>query len=174
MPSNGIEAALDRSLVEIDDEPIGGLRLLHYLIRPAALPLVTTHWQFATGVSLAGYAVEGGPPAPGALVNLVLKWQALTTATDRPSYTVFVHLVTDDGTLAAQHDDPPAEGYASTDHWQAGQVVYDDHAIAIPANAPRNLHRFQVGLYLPSTGQRVPLVGAPNGASPDTVTLDVG
>ena len=51
--------------------------------------------------------------------------------------------------------------------------MYDDHAVTIPAGAPTGLHLVQVGLYLPSTGERLPLLGTDGKPAGDAVTLDL-
>ena len=173
VPSNGIEAMLDRSLVQVGDDPVGSFRLLQYVTRPANVRFVGPTWQFADGIELDGFALTGGPLRPGRTVDLTLRWRASKEVISRPDYTVFVHIVSDDGKLVAQHDDPPASGYASTSSWRPGQVVYDDHAIAIPNDAATGLHLVQVGLYLPSNGKRVPLVDSSGKPDGDSVTLDL-
>ncbi|HLZ08950.1 MAG TPA: hypothetical protein VKT80_10210, partial [Chloroflexota bacterium] len=66
-----------------------------------------------------------------------------------------------------------ASGYVSTSSWQPQQIVYDDHAIAVPSVAPDDLHLIEVGLYLPSTGQRVPVIDSNGAATGDLVKLDL-
>jgi hypothetical protein len=173
VPSNGVEARLDRSLVQVGDEPVGQDRLLRYLTNPASLPVVTENQRFADGITLAGFALNRTDVTAGQWLDVILVWRAGATAPPRPDYTVFVHLVQPDGALVAQHDNPPASGYASTSRWRPGQVVYDDHAIALPADVPDDVHQIQVGLYLPSTGQRLPLLGPGGKPAGDTVTLDL-
>lgn|GEM_PF-3191645 len=169
-PANGIESWLDRRFVEVSNQPIGRFRILRYVTNPATVPFVRHDWKFGDGLELTGFAVHGSA-RPGGLLDVILEWRADANP-PRQNYTVFVHLVTASGTLVAQHDDPPAQGYAPTGNWPNGQVLYDDHTISIPANAPDNLHLVQVGLYLPSTGKRLALL--PGGdVGGDTVTIDL-
>jgi hypothetical protein len=172
-PSNGVEAMLDRSLVQLGDEQFGPFRLLHYATKPDSVQFSPLAARFADGIALTGFAVPDRPIQPGHTLNIVLAWRANPNVAVRPDYTVFVHLVADDGSLVAQHDDPPASGYAPTSSWQPGQVVYDDHVIAVPANAPAGLRSVQVGMYLPSTGKRASIVGPDGKSAGDTVDLDV-
>jgi hypothetical protein len=172
-PSNGVEAMLDRSLVQIGDDAFGPFRLLRYATKPEAVQLTPLSARFANGIALTGFAATGRPIQPGQTLNLVLVWRADSTVASRPDYTVFVHLVDAGGGLIAQHDDPPASGYAPTSSWRPGQVVYDDHAIVVPPSAPNGLRVVQVGLYLPSTGQRALLVGPDGKPAGDAVTLDL-
>ncbi len=172
-PSNGVEAQLDRSLVEIGNEAIGPFRLLRYATQPATVHSAGPAWRFADGITLTGFAAPNGPAAAGRPLDLVLRWEASAEAVKRPDLTVFVHLLGPDGSLIAQKDDPPETGYAPISLWSPGQVVYDDHTILIPPGAPAGLHLVQVGLYLPATGERVPLLGPNNRPSGDTATLDL-
>jgi hypothetical protein len=172
-PSNGVEAMLDRSLVQVGDDTLGSFRLLRYATKPEDVQLAPRSARFADGIALTGFAAPDRPVQPGQTLNVVLAWQADPSVTSRPDYTVFVHLVDASGALIAQHDDPPASGYAPTSSWRPGQLVYDDHTIVVPPNAPAGLRLVQVGLYLPSTGQRAPLVGPDGQSAGDTVTLDL-
>jgi hypothetical protein len=172
-PNNGVEVMLDRSLVQIGDEPFGPFRLLRYATRPGSVQFTPVGARFADGIELTDFAVPERPIRPGQTLNVVLAWRADPEIAARPDYTVFVHLVTSDGSLVAQHDDPPASGYAPTSGWRPGQIVYDDHPVAVPTNAPVGLRAIQVGLYLPSTGQRAPLLGTDGKPAGDTVDLDV-
>jgi Dolichyl-phosphate-mannose-protein mannosyltransferase len=172
-PSNGVEAQLDRSLIEIGNEPIGPFRLLRYATQPATVHPTGPTWRFADGITLSGYAAPNGPAAAGQPLDLVLRWEASAETVKRPDLTVFVHLIGPDGKLIAQKDDPPETGYAPISQWSPGQVVYDDHTILIPPGVPSGLHLVQVGLYLPTTGERLPLLGPDNRPSGDTATLDL-
>ncbi len=171
-PSNGIEAMLDRTMVQIGEEPIGRFRLLRYATRPESVRFVDQNWRFGRGIDLTGFAAVDAPAMPGRTINVVLRWRSSEGAT-RHGYTVFVHLVTASGALVAQHDDPPASGYLPTTGWRPGQVVYDNHAIVVPPDAPADLHLVQVGLYRPEDGRRLPLVGASGKAAGDAATLDL-
>ncbi|MBI4318584.1 MAG: hypothetical protein HY675_08845 [Chloroflexi bacterium] len=97
-----------------------------------------------------------------------------TAITQLPAYTVFVHVVRQDGTLVAQHDGPPAGGYAPTSGWTPGQAIYDYHPIALPPNVPAGVHLVRVGLYELASGKRVPVVDASGQEIGDSVTLDTG
>lgn len=100
-------------------------------------------------------AEASGIPRPGGVVEIAARWQAL-----RPlerDYTVFVHLVTPDGTRWAQVDTMPQGGQLPTSQWRPGQVVSDRYRLALPADAPAaGEYRYLLGLYLLETGQRLP------------------
>ena len=106
-------------------------------------------------VSLKGvYATMNGQPADvrtgtvipaGATVQVTLLWQAL--AHTETSYTVFVHLLGDDGRLLAQHDGIPVFGASPTWSWTPGQSVLDRHDLVVPADARAEQARLVVGIY---------------------------
>jgi mannosyltransferase len=90
-------------------------------------------------------------------IPLTLYWQALEGAADT-SYTVFTHILAADGHLIGGHDSPPAEGARPTLGWLPGEIVIDQHTMAFrePYTGPA---RIEVGLYDPSTMERVPVEG---------------
>ena len=87
---------------------------------------------------------------------LVALWWRAETAPD-PDFTVFVHLLTADGVLLAQHDAVPAAGLRPTSTWQDGEAVLDYHWIQIPEGTLPQDASLSVGLYDTSSGQRIPL-----------------
>lgn len=80
--------------------------------------------------------------------ELRLVWQA--TAQPSGRFHVFVHAVDEAGRLVAQSDGPPAGGTFPTDAWLAGVAIEDRHRL------PPHRGAFRVGLYDPSTGERLP------------------
>jgi hypothetical protein len=78
-------------------------------------------------------------------LDLTLYWQALETA-DRP-YTVFTHLVNQNGELAAQQDNWPVNGQWPPTCWERDEIVIDPYRITLPANLPPGSYSLQVGWY---------------------------
>lgn len=87
-------------------------------------------------------------------VRLVLYWQAETAVNE--SYTVFVHLFDESGTMIGQQDNLPVEGLAPTTHWTPGALIRDPYHIVLsdgtadhePARPPdRQPVRAHIGLY---------------------------
>lgn len=113
-----------------------------------------THAQrvtFANGVQLLGYDVQ--KDAARSRVRVTLYWQA--SPTPSPDYTVFVHLVGADG-MRGQYDSPPARGGLPMSGWLPGEVIADEHPVAVTPDAPAGDYQLLVGLYDPATGARVP------------------
>ena len=123
---------------------------------PIAHPLLT---HFADNVDLVGYDVA---PSGNNQTQLTLYW----SPRGRPAqnYTVFVHALDQAGKMIGQADAPPRNGQYPTSVWDAGETIVDQHILAVD---PTKVSSFAVGLYLPASGQRVPL----DGASGDSVTL---
>jgi hypothetical protein len=72
-------------------------------------------------------------------------------------YKVFVHLVTDEGRLVAQHDGLPASGLIPVTSWQVDQKVTDHHGLFMPRDnlPPGTRLHLLVGIYNAQTGERL-------------------
>ena len=101
--------------------------------------------------------IRRNPPAyrPGDTVDLRLFWRAL--AYMYTDYTAFVHVLGPDGQVVAQHDQRPMNGFLPTSYWPPNQVIADDYAIEIPADAPPGDYQVLVGLYDLETMDRLPV-----------------
>jgi hypothetical protein len=96
-----------------------------------------------------------GPLRHGATVHLTLYWQSLRLMdTD---YTVFVHVVDQEGTIWAQDDSIPVDGERPTSGWELGEIIEDTHVMTIDVDGPPEGYLVEVGLYDPNTGTRLPL-----------------
>jgi 4-amino-4-deoxy-L-arabinose transferase-like glycosyltransferase len=109
-------------------------------------------------VRLRGFDLERSQAAPGETLPLTLYWQA-GGPTDL-DYTVFVHLVGPDGQSHGQVDCFPAAGAAPTTSWADGQVVVDEMALPVAADAPAGLYHVAVGMYDAASGGRLPVNNA--------------
>jgi predicted Ser/Thr protein kinase len=127
---------------------------------------VGTSEPLALGVNLNNMIVldsvelQSDRYAPGQTIPLVLRWYALQPVAD--SYTVFVHLMGPGGARVAQEDREPRVGDVSlpTNSWTRGVIVADNHAVTIPPNAVSGVYQLWTGMYLPATGQRLPVLDA--------------
>ncbi len=107
-----------------------------------------TSIEFGETARLLGYRVEPQTVEPGDTVEVTLYWQALT----RPAqnYAVFVHLLSDVGTMIAQRDTYPGLGRYPTTVWRPGVAFADTYRVRIPETAyTPDSGYIQVGLYLP-------------------------
>lgn len=97
---------------------------------------------------------------------VTLTWQATEPVTG--DYTVFVHLVEQNGTKVAQHDSRPCDGACPTDAWQPGAIILDRHTLSTDG-VPHGSYRLAIGLYLLDSGKRAAIAGRDD----ETVFVDV-
>ena len=97
---------------------------------------------------LLGYQVTPSVVEPGGVVEVTLYWQ--TMARTDQNYAIFVHLLSEVGTMAAQRDTYPGLGRYPTTAWEPGVAFADTYRIHVPetAYAPDSGY-VQVGMYLP-------------------------
>ncbi|MBM2847509.1 MAG: hypothetical protein HW418_451 [Anaerolineales bacterium] len=94
--------------------------------------------------------------AAGTPVAITLYWKSLAPVAE--DYTVFVHMLNPDGTLAAGNDSQPRGGLYPTSFWSPGEVIPDKRQW-IPSVAP-GAYQLEVGLYLLGTAERLAVSGA--------------
>ena len=113
--------------------------------------------DFSGEMRLLGYRLQEDTVAPGQSLHLTLYWQA-QMAMDR-NWSIFVHVVDDQGVIVAQRDRYPGNGALATTLLAPGEIIADDDVIPIPAVtfAPAAA-RIEVGLYDLQDGTRLPLV----------------
>jgi hypothetical protein len=86
---------------------------------------------------LLGYNVAEQVVEPGQVVRLSLFWQADEPVGER--FTVFAHLLDQNGRLVAQQDGEPVGGSRPTTSWSAGEVIRDHVGILVlPTRRPEN------------------------------------
>jgi hypothetical protein len=96
-------------------------------------------------IQLLGLVDAPGALFPGDTATITLAWQSLAE-TER-SYTAFVHLLNDAGQVVAQDDHLPLQGRRPTDTWLPGEIIVDQHLLALPHDLPPGPYRLEVGLY---------------------------
>jgi hypothetical protein len=134
------------------------------------LPAVSQSVTATLGGAIQLHGVDVARAEDELTVRLV--WQSLAPLTT--SEKVFVHLVGPDGALLAQSDALPAGGYG-TEQWIEGEVVIDEHRLALPAELPPGDYRLRVGMYDPATGARLPGVNAAGQPfADDAIELEIG
>lgn len=109
---------------------------------------------FGSHARLLGYTLAG-QPSPGATVNVVLYWEALTPV--ERNYQVFVHLY--DGTMWSQHDGAPDCNIQPTSGWEPGAIIRDTHPLQLPPDTPAGEIPLWVGMYDLITGDRLTVSG---------------
>jgi 4-amino-4-deoxy-L-arabinose transferase-like glycosyltransferase len=113
--------------------------------------------RFGAVAELLGYDLEWTEVVSGQPVPVVLYWQALE-GVGRVDYTVFAHLLAEDGHPVAQHDGRPDGGDRPTPGWVPGEIITDRHEMTF-REAYVGAARVEVGLYDAATLERVPAEG---------------
>ena len=122
--------------------------------QPAAISAVRA--ELGNQLAILGVSAEPAQLNPGETANVTVVWQALTPIRD--DYSVFVHLVNEEGLTIAQADTMPGGGLLPTSQWTPGQTRAERYAVTIPAAAyTPDRGRWVVGLYDHNTGERLPL-----------------
>ncbi len=98
---------------------------------------------------LLGYRVTPATVEPGGVMEVTLYWQAL--ARTAQNYAIFVHLLSEVGTMVAQRDTYPGLGRYPTTTWDPGVAFADTYRLHIPETAyTPDIGHIQVGMYLPN------------------------
>lgn len=117
-------------------------------------------------VRFLGYAVDPRDLHPGETVHLTLYWRAGFVG-DK-DYTVFVHLIDQEGRMWAGQDNWPQNGQFPTTLWMAGEFITDPYEIDLPSDIPPGEYQVEVGMYRLETMERLQIVaqdGQPQGTS---------
>lgn len=132
-----------------------GPLLNHLPVTPTLQPLTPVDVQFGPDIHLTGLWFEQQAVRRGDTVPLLLRWSA--TASPLTDYTVFVHLLAPDGSLAAQNDAFPTWlTTRPTSGWPVGQPVLDSHYVELPVDLEPGPYLLQLGLYETPTLERLP------------------
>ncbi len=126
-------------------------------------------FDLAGQVSLTGYKIDKTEVGAGETIEVALYWQAQKKMAE--DYTVFVHLVDEEGTIWGQHDSQPLNGYYPTSFWDQGELVKDEHAFTVREDALPGAYRIEVGMYRLADGQRLAIVDQDGQVLDDKVLL---
>jgi hypothetical protein len=135
--------------------PVASVRVLDRT-RTFEMPLMehSLHARIGRQARLLGYDLDTSQAHPSGQVSVTLYWYA-----DGPMvlpFKVFTHLLSEDGTVAAQDDGPPGKGCCPANTWATGEVIADEHVIPLGADLPPGTLALVVGLYDEPTSVRVP------------------
>jgi len=121
----------------------------------------------ADRIDFLGYDLAPRKVKAGRKLNVTLYWRAPSSVAH--AYTIFVQLVgphnPDTGNpLWGQHDGIPVGGTFSTNRWPAGLIVRDRHTLTVAPSAPPGDYQLIVGMYDPTTGERLAVPDTPDNA----------
>jgi hypothetical protein len=107
-------------------------------------------------VKLLGYDQAPAFPQPGETLRVRLYWEPIDEL--GAPYHTFVHLVDASGDRMAQSDRQPGGVYYPASLWRPGELLRDDHELALPAGLPPGGYTLLAGMYaLSGEGSLLPL-----------------
>jgi hypothetical protein len=125
---------------------------------------------FQDSLRIDGYEVASTQIKHDGALILLLDWRA--TARIDKDYTVFVHLVDENGQIVASEDAQPQNGSAPTSKWKQDNLVVDPHILPIPSNVKLGgSYRLEVGLYDLPASRRLGILDATNSVITDSIII---
>jgi hypothetical protein len=125
--------------------------------------------DFEDGVRLTSYELARSTLRRGDPIVLFFNWQAERAVPH--DYTVFVHLVDQNGNSVGGYDSEPREGKTHTSGWMPGQVVLDWIIFPSPADAPAGDYFLEIGLYHAPTMRRLAVLDADGNPVGDKIVI---
>ncbi len=107
------------------------------------------------GLYLLSYRLYDSEVEPGGIIRLTLRWQAKERIGQ--DYKVFVHLLDGEGRIVGQRDSEPVGGSRPTSGWRIGEEILDNYGIMLPKELPSGEYQLVVGMYDPTSGERLPI-----------------
>lgn len=133
---------------------LGPLRL-RSLVGETAVPTFPVDYTLADeAIRLTGYETKWSSTNRQLAVTLFWKSEKHHPV----DQTVFVHLLNEDGDSVTQVDRPPLHGNYPTSWWVPNDQIVESYVLTIPETVnPTELTLF-IGMYVPATGERLPVV----------------
>jgi hypothetical protein len=168
-PASTTERWLDEHAFRVEERWLSpALRLVRYQLPPDGLddtPQAPLDLRLGDRLVLTGYSpFEPFEIQAGEALPFSLFWQAVQP--EEQDFVVFVQLLSQGGELQAQVDRTPVGGFRPTSTWQPGEVIRDNYGLALPPDLPPGRYQLIVGLYSPSSMERLAVStseGAPMG-----------
>jgi hypothetical protein len=157
----------------VAEVPLGMLRVQGWSRRfdlpPMQLPVGA---NFAGQIELLGYDIQ--PPAGNEprTLSVTLYWRALSEMD--VSYSTFVHLLDESEHVVSQVDHVPGDGAFPTTGWLPREVITDEFVRPLPESETTAVTQFELGIYDPATGERLPVVDGAGKVTDTRVLLPLG
>ncbi|UCC87260.1 MAG: glycosyltransferase family 39 protein [Anaerolineales bacterium] len=119
-------------------------------------------------LTLLGYDLSLEPE----VLYVTLYWRC--DARLSADYTTFVHLrnATEQASIVAQMDRPPADGAYPTSLWEPEEIIRDAIQVPLPPQLPEGGFEVVVGLYESSTGRRLLVMDEQGNATGNHIRLE--
>ncbi|MCJ7667107.1 MAG: glycosyltransferase family 39 protein [Anaerolineae bacterium] len=141
----------------VDRVIIGRVKVAPRRLREYLIPN-PVYFDLDNKVALVGYEIDPLMVKAGGSLHLILYWQAQQEM--YRDYTVFTHLIDEEGKIWAQKDNQPLGGNYPTSLWDEGEVVRDDYELIVRPDVSPGEYRLEVGMYLAEIGDRLPVSSA--------------
>jgi mannosyltransferase len=109
--------------------------------------------DFGPAIALLGYDMSTAAVRAGDIMTATLYWQCRESIAD--SYKVSVQLLSADMQAVAQDDAVPARWSRPTKGWLPGEIVTDEHTLALDAGMPAGDYDLIVVMYNELSGDRL-------------------
>lgn len=148
-PDGLVERWLDTHTFKARSEWVGDVRFVTYAVpaEAAGEMAVPLGLPFGDAIQLSGYTLLEDQLSAGDILQITLFWQTDAPVSQR--YKLFLHLLNQDGQIAAQDDGEPVGGSAPTSSWQPGTTITDNHGLLLPADLPPGEYTLLIGMYDP-------------------------
>lgn len=146
-PDGLVEHTLNTDAFQISSEWVGDVRFERFAAPMNFSALETIQdsgLHFGEHITLERFAISDMVFSANDVIQLQLQWS--TDAPLETRYKVFVQLLDRNGSLVAQRDSEPGGNAALTSLWQVGELIADNHALAI-GDLPAGDYRLIIGLY---------------------------
>lgn len=143
------------------------------LVDPAATIRVTPQMpvNFNVPVRLENLEIVSPTTQRGSPLIVLLYWRA--TGKMEKNYTVFVHLENSRNQQIAEFDSPPRKGDAPTSQWKVNEFIVDALVLSLSSDiSVHESYRVRIGLYDPSTNERLVIVDERGQPTADGITLE--
>ena len=124
-----IDRKLSETLCKISQEFAGAAQVSHFVNAPPDRELSVT-FTFENGLRLDRARLSSTALNASDPICVELQWS--TTSQLPADYTVFVHVLDQNGQLVAQSDLQPGGGYVPSSSWSIGQPIIDRHGVVLP------------------------------------------
>jgi mannosyltransferase len=106
--------------------------------------------EFANGLKFETPAIKA-TLSPGDALALSINWTVTRPLPER--YTIFLHGLATDGSLAFGRDSEPDNGLTPITDWQPGQAHTELRGVLIPPETPPGQYTITLGIYKTATGE---------------------
>lgn len=153
----------------VDD---GNFRFNAFTIHPEAraTPMqpggrVAERVLFGDFAEFIGYDMSNLAWTRGQRIILTLYWRPTASAPPPRDYSIFIHLLDQDGDRLTGWDGVPLQGAYPTRFWRPGESLLDYWILPVPEDIPAGTAALRIGIYDPIEGGRLPVTvgGEPAG-----------